>query len=76
MSSYRPVEQLQQLLIVSQGFDSEAVQAFFKLHKVNNLTEKVKLFLFQGTNDVFVMFFLGKSSMCHLSCTCLFNPVN
>ncbi|XP_031566645.1 nuclear pore complex protein Nup155-like [Actinia tenebrosa] len=35
MSSYRPVEQLQQLLISSQGFDSEAVQAFFKLHKEN-----------------------------------------
>lgn len=34
MSSYRPVEQLHQLLVYSQGFDSEAVQSFFKLHKV------------------------------------------
>lgn len=32
-TTYRPVEQLRQLLLHSQGFDSEAVQAFFKLHK-------------------------------------------
>lgn len=32
-TTYRPVEQLRRLLLQSQGFDSEAVQAFFKLHK-------------------------------------------
>ncbi|KAM7443523.1 hypothetical protein ABFA07_007737 [Porites harrisoni] len=32
-TTYRPVEQLCQLLLHSQGFDSDAVQAFFKLHK-------------------------------------------
>lgn len=33
-TTYRPVEQLRQLLLHSQGYDSEAVQAFFKLHRV------------------------------------------
>lgn len=32
-TTYRPVEQLRQLLLLSQGFDSDAVQSFFKLHK-------------------------------------------
>ncbi|XP_015777297.1 PREDICTED: nuclear pore complex protein Nup155-like [Acropora digitifera] len=32
-TTYRPVEQLRQLLLHSQGYDSEAVQAFFKLHR-------------------------------------------
>ena len=32
---YRPVEQLQQLLIQSQGFDSDSVHAFFKCYKVS-----------------------------------------
>jgi len=32
-TTYRPVEQLRQLLLASQGFDSEAIQAFFRLHK-------------------------------------------
>lgn len=33
-TTYRPVEQLRQLLLASQGFDSEAIQAFFRLRKV------------------------------------------
>lgn len=32
-TTYRPVEQLQQLLIQSQGFDSDSVHAFFKCYK-------------------------------------------
>lgn len=32
-TTYRPVEQLRQLLIQSQGFDSDSVHAFFKLYK-------------------------------------------
>jgi len=34
-TTYRPVEQLQQLLLQSQGYDSESVRAFFKLYKVS-----------------------------------------
>ena len=34
-TTYRPVEQLKQLFIQSQGFDSESVRAFFKLYKVS-----------------------------------------
>lgn len=74
MSSYRPVEQLQQLLIVSQGFDSEAVQAFFKLHKVRYPLWEGEIIPVQGSNDVFSC--SGKSSMCNLPCTCLLDPVN
>ena len=40
-TTYRPVEQLRQLLLLSQGFDSDAVQSFFKLHKVRE--ENMKL---------------------------------
>lgn len=32
-TTYRPVEQLKQLFIQSQGFDSDSVRAFFKLYK-------------------------------------------
>ena len=34
-TTYRPVEQLQQLFIQSRGFDSDSVRAFFKLYKVS-----------------------------------------
>ena len=34
-TTYRPVEQLKQLFIQSQGFDSDSVRAFFKLYKVS-----------------------------------------
>jgi len=43
-TTYRPVEQLCQLLLHSQGFDSDAVQAFFKLHKVKKMQGRGMMF--------------------------------
>ena len=45
-TTYRPVEQLCQLLLHSQGFDSDAVQAFFKLHKVKKMLGRGLLIIF------------------------------
>ena len=45
-TTYRPVEQLRQLLLHSQGYDSEAVQAFFKLHRVRISYNFSDLYLF------------------------------